>query len=62
MKRLYWYDRLIERDGTDLEVNDRVVEATRSLLDTLHKKENECDLINTFCPKTRIHCLPKRAL
>lgn len=51
MKRLYWYDRLIERDGTDLEVNDRVVEATRLLLDTLHKKKMNVILSTHFVPK-----------
>ncbi|GMC02757.1 phosphohydrolase [Enterococcus thailandicus] len=51
MKRLYWYDRMIEREGTDLEVNEQVLVATKQLLETLTQKNLDVILATHFVPK-----------
>lgn len=51
MKRLYWYDRMIEREGTDLEVNEQVLLATKQLLETLAQKNLDVILATHFVPK-----------
>ncbi|MDA3974204.1 metallophosphoesterase [Enterococcus thailandicus] len=51
MKRLYWYDRMIEREGTDLEVNEQVLVATKQLLETLTQKKLAVILATHFVPK-----------
>lgn len=51
MKRLYWYDRMIEREGTDLEVNEQVLVATKQLLETLAQKNLDVILATHFVPK-----------
>ncbi|MGM9903549.1 calcineurin-like phosphoesterase [Enterococcus sp. 10A9_DIV0425] len=51
MKRLYWYDRLIKREGSDLEVNERVLAVTKSILETLREKKLKVILSTHFVPK-----------
>lgn len=51
MKRLYWYDRLIQREGTDLEVNGRLLYSAGEILDSLAGKGLEVILSTHFVPK-----------
>ncbi|MBF8807252.1 MAG: metallophosphoesterase, partial [Enterococcus lacertideformus] len=51
MKNLYWYDRFIQREGSDLEVNARFLEAVKRLLDDLDSKGLEVILATHFVPK-----------
>ncbi|MGX7174217.1 metallophosphoesterase [Enterococcus ratti] len=51
MKNLYWYDRLIQRKGTDLEVNARVLKASKRLLESIASKGLEVVLATHFVPK-----------
>ena len=51
MKRLYWYDRFIQRGKTDLEVNAEMLAAAKNLLDQLEAKKLEVILSTHFVPK-----------
>lgn len=51
MKNLYWYDRFIQREGTDLEVNDRLLQETKNLLDILSAKHLKVIFSTHFVPK-----------
>lgn len=51
MKNLYWYDRFIKREGSDIEVNARVLIAMKKLLDQLETKKLDVILATHFVPK-----------
>ncbi|MCQ4503477.1 hypothetical protein NON27_25050, partial [Vibrio parahaemolyticus] len=51
MKNLYWYDRFIKREGSDIEVNARVLIAMKKLLDQLEAKKLDVILATHFVPK-----------
>lgn len=51
MKKLYWYDRFIQREGTDIEVNDRLLQETKDMLDTLSSKRLKVIFSTHFVPK-----------
>ncbi len=51
MKKLYWYDRFIQREGTDLEVNGRLLQETKKMLDSLSSKRLNVILSTHFVPK-----------
>lgn len=51
MKNLYWYDRFIKREGSDIEVNARVLIAMKKLLDQLEAKKLDVILTTHFVPK-----------
>lgn len=51
MKNLYWYDRFIQREGSDLEVNARFLIAAKALLDITASKGLEVVLATHFVPK-----------
>ncbi|BCA86694.1 phosphohydrolase [Enterococcus saigonensis] len=51
VKRLYWYDRVIKRDGSDPEVEEHLRSRLKILLDGLKKNDKEVILATHFVPK-----------
>lgn len=51
MKQLYWYDRNIKREGTDKEVNDRILANLIPVLDQLYEQRLSVILATHFVPK-----------